>query len=400
MLDKAAHDEKENIMSGAKIIKEKETQLCQIIKEFEETISELERNFTTAKREVSRTAEQMIVDIRHREREAIVSLETTRVSRLEKINAAKQEVESLVKQVSQAAEFAENLVQRGSSSDIMQNKEALRQKFQELGEVEVPKHHQTTFVKFTPASLQDLKLGFIRLHKNPANIAKSTVEGLDQTFQASIDAEFTLCPKTAQGEIVSQADLEHQVELLIKPTKDVTNVTVQEKGDGNLRLKFTPKVPGSYSVEVKISGEKLPTCPFTLPVKERQLSVVGELDLKFNQRQEFKGPTGIAVNTQGDIAVVDNLGNCVFVFNKEGNCLKQIGKEGADPGQFKYPNGMSFLNNNEILITDQLNHRIQHTNIQTGTVVKTFEKKGERKGHFKTPLNICLDETERTVVTE
>ena len=219
LLDKAAHDEKENIMSGAKIIKEKETQLCQVIKEFEDTISELERNFTTAKREVSRTAEQMIVDIRHREREAIVSLETTRVSRLE--NAAKQEVESLVKQVSQAAEFAENLVQRGSSSDIIQNKEALRQKFQELVEVEVPKHHQTTFAKFTLASLQHLKLGFIRLYKNPANIAKSTVEGLDQTFQASVDAEFTLCPKTAQGEIVSQADLEHQVELLIKPTKDV-----------------------------------------------------------------------------------------------------------------------------------------------------------------------------------
>ena len=338
----------------------------------------------------------MIVDIRHREREAIVSLETTRVSRLEKINAAKQEVESLVKQVSQAAEFAENLVQRGSRSDIMQNKEALRQKFQELGEVEVPKHHQTTFAKFTPASIQHLKLGFIRLYKNPANIAKSTVEGLDQTFQASVDAEFTLCPKTAQGEIVSQADLEHQVELLIKPTKDVTKVTVQEKGDGNLRLKFTPKVPGSYSVEVKISGEKLPACPFPLPVKERQLSVVGELDLKFNQGQEFKGPTGIAVNTQGDIAVVDNLGNCVFVCNKEGNCLKQ---SGADPGQFKYPNGMSFLNNNEILITDQLNHRIQHI-IRTGTVVKTFGKKGERKGHFKTPFNICLDETERIVVTE
>ena len=160
-------------------------------------------------------------------------------------------------------------------------------------------------------------------------------------------------------------------------------------------------MPGSYSVEVKISGEKLPTCPFTLPVKERQLSVVGELDLKFNQRQEFKGPTGIAVNTQGDIAVVDNLGNCVFVFNKEGNYIfKKIGKEGADPGQFKYPNGMSFLNNNEILITDQLNHRIQHINIQTGTVVKTFGKKGERKGHFKTPLSICLDDTERVVVTE
>ena len=322
------------------------------------------------------------------------------MSRLEKINAAKQEVESLVKQVSQAAEFAENLVQRGSSSDILQKKEALRQKFQELGEVEVPKHHQTTFAKFTPASQQDLKLGFIQLYKNPANIAKSTVEGLYQTFQAGVDAEFTLCPKTAQGEIVSQADLEHQVELLIKPTKDVTNVTVQEKGDGNLRLKFTPKVPGSYSVEVKINGEELPTCPFTLQVKERQLSVVGELDLKFNQGQEFKGPTGIAVNTQGDIAVVDNLGHCVFVFNKEGNCLKQIGKKGVDPGQFKHPTGVLFLNDHEVLVIDTFNNRIQHIDIQTGTVLKTFGKKGEGKGHFMVPYSVHLDHANRLIVTE
>ena len=394
LFDKAAHDEKENIMSGAKIIKEKETQLCQVIKEFEETISELDRNFATAKREVSRTAEQMIANIRQREREAIVSLETTRMSRLEKINAAKQEVKSLVKQISQAAEFAENLVQRSSSSDIMQNKEALRQRFQELREVEVPKHHQTTFAKFNAASQQDLKLGFIQL------AAKSTVEGLDQTFQAGVEAEFTLCPNTSEGEISNQADLNDQVELLIKPTEDVTNVTVHEKGDGNLTVKFTPKVPGAYSVEVKINGEKLSTSPFPLAVKERQLVVVGELDLKFNQGQEFKRQTGIAVNTQGDIAVVDNLGHCVFVFNKEGNCLQQIGKEGADPGQFKCPAGVSFLNNNEILIADQSNNRIQHINIRTETVVKTFGKKGERKGRFKTPISICLDDTERIVVTE
>ncbi|CAH3152825.1 unnamed protein product [Pocillopora meandrina] len=403
LFDKAAHDEKENIMSGAKIIKEKETQLCQVIKEFEETISELDRNFATAKREVSRTAEQMIANIRQREREAIVSLETTRMSRLEKINAAKQEVKSLVKQISQAAEFAENLVQRSSSSDIMLNKEALRQKFQELRGVEVPKHHQTTFAKFNAASQQDLKLGFIQLAAEsikPAKAATSTVEGLDQTFQAGVEAEFTLCLKTAEGEICNQADLNDQVELLIKPTKDVTNESVEEKGDGNLKLKFTPMVPGPYSVEVKINGEKLSTSPFTLAVKQRQLVVVGELDLKFNKGQGFKGPTGIAVNRQGDIAVVDNLRHCVFVFNKDGICLKQIGKEGADPGQFKYPAGVLFLNNNEILIADKSNNRIQHINIQTGSVVKTFGKKGEGKGHFNTPLSICLDDTERIVVSE
>ena len=400
LLDKAAQDEKENIMSGTKIIKEKETQICQVIKEFEETISELERNFTTAKREVSRTAEQMIVNIRQREREAIVSLETTRVSRLEKINAAKQEAESLVKQISQAAQFAENLVQRSSSSDIMQNKEALRQKFQELRGVTIPKHHQITFAKFTAASQQDFQLGFIQLTEKPANATKSTVEGLDQTFQAGVEAEVTLCPKPAEGEISNQADLKDQVELLIKPTKDVTNVTVQEKGDGNLTMKFTPKVPGAYSAEVKINGEKLSTSPLTFSVKERQLVVVGELDLKFNQGQGFKGPSGIAVNKQGDIVVVDNLGHCVFVFNKEGKCLKQIGTEGADPGQFKFPNGVLFSNDYEILVTDEFNNRIQNINIQTETVMKTFGKKGEGKGHFKSPCTVHLDDKERLVVTE
>ena len=115
------------------------------------------------------------------------------MSRIEKINAAKQEVKSLVKQISQAAEFAENLVQRSSSSDIMQNKEALRQRFQELREVEVPKHHQTTFAKFNAASQKDLKLGFTQLNNQPANAAKSNIEGLDQTFQAGVEAELTLC---------------------------------------------------------------------------------------------------------------------------------------------------------------------------------------------------------------
>ena len=302
--------------------------------------------------------------------------------------------------MNQAAEFAENLVQRSSGLNIIQTKTTLKQKFQELCEVEISRHHPTTFVKFTAASQQHLKLGFIQLSEKPAKAAKSTLKGVDQTFQAGVEAEFTLCSKTAEGEISNLTDLSDQVEWLIKPTEDVTNVTVQAGEEGNLRLKFTPKVPGAYSVEVKINGEKLPTCPFTLPVKERELVIVGELDLKFNKGQKFRGPSGIAVNKQGDIAVVDNLGHCVFVFNKEGNCLKQIGKEGVDPGQFKHPTGVLFLNDHEVLVTDSANNRIQHINIQTGTVLKTFGKKGEGKGHFMVPYSVHLDHANCLIVTE
>ena len=393
LLDKAAHDEKPNIMSGAEMINKRVTELIEVIRQFEETASKLENNVATAKREVSQAAGQMIEMIREREREAITSLETTRVTRLERINSAIQEAQLLVKQTQQAVEFAKNLTERSSSSDIMTNKETLKQRFEVLREIEVPKLDETSFVKFTAASANDLKLGFIETIPK-ADVNRSTLEGLKQTIQAGVEAELTLCLKTSEGEISSrQADLKDQVEVLIEPAKDVTNVIVNENVDGNLQLKFTPKVPGAYTIEVKINGDKLPTCPFTVQVKERAVVVVGELD--FGQ-----GLEGIAVNTEGNIVLTGNYGHCVYILDRNGNYLRKLGGKGGNLARFKYPAGVSYVNNDEILIADQCNHRIQHINIQTGTVVKSFGKYGSGKGEFKNPLDVCLDGEGRIVVTE
>ena len=400
LLDKAAHDEKPNLMSGAEMINERVNELVEEIREFEETASKLENNFAAAKREVSEAAGQMIELIREREREAIISLETTRVTRLERINSVIQEAQSLLKQMKQAVEFAKNLTGRSSSSDIMRNKETLNQRFKVLREMEVPKHHETSFVKFTAASVKGLKLGFIEtVPKTDAK--RSTLEGLKQTLQAGVEAELMLCPKTSEGKMSNQADLKHHVEILIEPAEDVTNVIVTEKEDGNVQLKFTPNVPGAYSIEVKINGDKLPTCPFTVQVKERELVVVGELELKLFPGDVPQRLCGIAVNTEGKIVVTDEYGHCAYVCDIDGNCLRKLGGElDAKSRQFNNPTGVSFLNDNEILIADSLNNRIQHINIQTGTVVKSFGRRGAGKGEFKLPIDVCLDDEGRIVVTE
>ena len=402
LLDKAARDEKPDIMSGAEMIKEKLRELSEVIRQFEETASELERNVAAAKRGVAQAAEQMIAEIREREREAIISLDTTHVTRLEKINSAIQEAQSLVKQMNQAVEFANNLTQRSSSSDVMGNKKTLKQRFKELRVTEVPKHGETAFVKFSAASpAEGLKLGFIEtvvIDKADAN--RSRLEGLDQTLQAGVEAEFTLYPKTSEGKTSNQGDLRDQVEILIEPAKDVTNVIVSEKEDGHLQVKFTPIVPGAYSIEVKINGGKLPACPFNIQVKERELVVVSNLDLKFFQENELQRLYGIAINMEGNIVVTDNIGHFVYVFDKEGNCLRKIGGLGTNSGQYQNPGGVSFLNDNEIVIADNGNHRMQHLNINTGTVVKSFGKYGAGKGEFQNPIDVCLNDEGRIVVPE
>ena len=76
-LGKAALEEKDNIMCGAKMIRNKESEICEVIKQCEETISKLESNVATAKRKVSRVAEEIIAENRERKGEASDSLEAT-----------------------------------------------------------------------------------------------------------------------------------------------------------------------------------------------------------------------------------------------------------------------------------------------------------------------------------
>jgi len=399
LLDKAADNEKENITAEAAATRKNEKALKDVIRKFEETISKLETNVAVAKPGISQSAETIITKIREREREAIESVETTRITRLQKINSAKEKAESLLKQMIQAVEFTQNLVQRSSSSDIMQSKETLKRRFQELRDIEMPKHHETSFIKFTAASVEGLRLGDIATEG--VDVSQCTLEGLDQILQAGVAAELILCLRTPEGEISNYPDLKTQIKVVIEPTEEVTNVIVSKKAEnGKFKVNFTPEVPGAYNIEVKINNDKLPNCPFTTQVKERELAVVGELNLKLFQADELHDLRGIAVNTTGNIVISDYEGHCVYIFDKEGNCERKIGSQGGNAGQFDHPCAVTYLNDNEILIADQWNHRIQQVDVQTGTVVKTFGKNGAVKGEFSSPLHVCLDEQHRIVVTE
>ena len=399
LLDEAADNEKGNIMADAALSREREKDFTDIIRQFEETASKLENNAEIATRGVTQAAEQMIAEIREREREAIASIETTRVTRLDRINSAKQQVESLTKQNKKVADFAETMVQRSSSWNIMQNKTTLKQRFEELRGIQAAKHHQTSFIKFYAAPVVGFKLGDIAT-KDVADARQSTLQGLDKTLQAGVEAEFILSPKTPQGEISNQSDLKQRIEVTIYPTEDVTHVSVRETENGRFKVKFTPKVPGAYSIEVKMNGDKLPSCPFTVQVKQRELTVVGELDLKLSEGEKFKCLHGIAVNTKGMIAITDYNGHCIYILDKEGKCLREFGSQGNNSGQFLFPRGVTYLNDDEILIADADNHRIQQVDVQTGTVVKSFGKRGAAKGQFNFPVDVCLDEERHIVVTD
>ena len=372
-LDKAADHVKATIITGTEMMNEKRNICSNVVREFEQIILDLETNVCTAKCKVSEAAEQIIAKVRESEREAINALENTRVSRTEKLISLKTQVQSLAKQINQAIEFAENLVQRSSSSDILQSKKSLEKRFKDLNESPVPTLPVSAFVRFVSTlETESLTLGFV---------ATSEPEGQEYDFQAGVEAEL--------------------IGLNIEPAEKVGGLITSKRENGTFQVKFTPKVPGSYNVQLAVNAGKLsPKSIFTghVQVKQRRFEVVGELDLK---GETIQNPRSIAVNSKSRlIAVTDYNGHCILLFDGEGNYLRKIGCKGQSIGQLNTPCGITFINDSEILVADELNHRIQQFNVQTGKGVRAFGKRGDGVGELKNPVGIFMDGEERIVVAD
>ena len=362
-----------------------------------QVFEELEQNVTAAKREVSQTAEQMIAKIREHEREATKVLENTRVSRIEKINSLNEQVKSLMKQLDQAVQFAKDLVERSSSSDVMKSKKSLEQRFGDLDKATVPSLPVSSFVKFfSTNALDNLNLGSVIT--NETDVRLSSMEALTENLQAGVEAELLICPKRkSEEELTSKYQCELDVKVLIEPAEDVASLRIFRKENDDFHVKFVPKVPGIYNMTVKINGNKLVTSPFRVQVKERRIDVVGELVLK---KETCYSPNWIAVNSKGTIALSDDEKDCILMFDKDGNFVRKFGSYGKGPGELSTPAGLAFLNDDELLVVDDSNGRIQQFNVQTGNFVKSFGKRGTGDGEFAAPQGIFISDEGHVIVAD
>ena len=128
--------------------------------------------------------------------------ENTRVENGE-LEAAKNQAQLLAKQINQAAEFASDLVQRSSSSDIIQSNKSLQERFEELSRIQFAEIQVSSFMQFvSTCEPQRFNLGFIRNSETDPKI--STMEGLSHNFQAGVEAKIFIRPKTYEGEIIKQ----------------------------------------------------------------------------------------------------------------------------------------------------------------------------------------------------
>lgn len=127
-----------------------------------------------------------------------------------------------------------------------------------------------------------------------------------------------------------------------------------ERGDG----------PGEFNFPtyVSISGEKLyvaDTMNARVQILSTQtgkhLATVGKMGMYIGNMVR---PKGVAVDSEGNIYVVESYYDHLLVYNPKGEFLMAIGGVGTEPGKFHLPSGVWVDNHNRIFVADTLNSRV------------------------------------------
>ena len=204
--------------------------------------------------------------------------------------------------------------------------------------------------------------------------------------QASKEVKLVVTTKNSNGEMCYNP--ETQLEVVVEPRGDVTELNTIDKGDGEYHVTFRPYVPGKYSVEVKFGNKNIQNSPQTLDVKPRELVQVAQIQLRKPDGGENVGPSGVAVRRDGELAIVDNNNGRVLMYSKEGEFLREFGHQGSGNGELKNPSNAAFTADGELVIGDQLNHRVQVFDCKTGEFLRCFGKKGTGNGEFNIPAGV------------
>jgi DNA-binding beta-propeller fold protein YncE len=105
---------------------------------------------------------------------------------------------------------------------------------------------------------------------------------------------------------------------------------------------------------------------------------------------DFAKPTGLAVDTDGNLYVCDTLNDRIEVFDADGKFISTYGKNGDGPGYFARPKGVAIDSDGHIWVADGMQDRVQVFNQQWQLLI-VFGGHGLLPGQFQGLVSITSD---------
>ena len=118
---------------------------------------------------------------------------------------------------------------------------------------------------------------------------------------------------------------------------------------------------------------------------------------KFGESEQYDMPTGIAVNEDGSLVYVSDTGGVtserhqILVYNGvTGELIKTFATRGKDEEGLNLPKGLALSKKNELYVVDSGNFRVVVYDVDTGEMLRTFGSIGRQLGNFSRPKSIAV----------
>jgi DNA-binding beta-propeller fold protein YncE len=121
-------------------------------------------------------------------------------------------------------------------------------------------------------------------------------------------------------------------------------------------------------------------------------------DTKSNDILTMRMPRGVAVSSSGYVAVCDSGNHRISIFDSNGCFVRVFGEWGYGPGQLRCPFDCAFDNNDNLVVADMLNNRIQVFSIETGHSI--LQTNGSLLHPLVNPKSVCTTRDNYIVVAD
>lgn len=437
LISDAAPKQIEAIQHAVSEAKVKATDIRNILKNVEHANSRLQVQYHKAQNEINETFQFYRSMLEERKQELLKELESVFSAKQISLGVATQKGQETVDQIYKTCEFVERLNKCANVVEILMFRKLLDAKLQSLLSYNFDQSVQSACELEFVSNYQAIQVGvrntfgYVRSNseavvgpsKQPPiarptggnSSSGSSINGSSGSLNGAMHCSFTIANS-------SQSTSPFESNILSKRFSSANSLGPFSTTMGDLNLNgINPYEKWSNGGTTESIFQNGSVDPYSLTGSahaDPMLDITSKLSVaifppksqikrqkmiyhcKFGEfgvmEGQFTEPSGVAVNAQNDIIVADTNNHRIQIFDKEGRFKFQFGECGKRDGQLLYPNRVAVVRTSgDIIVTERSpTHQIQIYN-QYGQFVRKFGA-----NILQHPRGVTVDNKGRIVVVE
>ncbi|XP_046662538.1 E3 ubiquitin-protein ligase TRIM71 isoform X2 [Homalodisca vitripennis] len=363
-------------------------------------VIDLRANYVS--REIRNMMRRFHQALEERERELLTQVERIRVTKGKVLTQQGEELRLALSRCGRTHDFLNDALEGGSSYDLLQARNQAvsdLKVFKQLKTLVQPLEFDKIFF-FPPDQM------LFNAVATMGNVSNSNFPSSMSIGEAIMSAPFTqgfsVQNKTLCDNIVGGQD---SMVTISPPNSCCSFGDLENRRDGTHGVIYRSRMEGPQRLQVIQRGRNIQGgSPMNINLRSgRNYTEAGPARMVFGKEGDGDGelcrPWGVCCDSNNNIIVADRSNNRIQIFSCTGEFIRKFGSHGTESGEFDRPAGVAVDPSNRIVVADKDNHRIQVFTIE-GEFVYKFGEKGCKNGQFNYPWDVDVDSTGRIVVSD